>query len=239
MNTNLNLNPNPREEEEESISKILKYNPIFLEHNEEVDKVANILLPYSTGFEIECAEGEGFDEDIFKAIPNIIDVNCSSFEQRYRIPTGLDGFICLYNIMENLKLYSIPNEESGYHYHIDFTDSWSLVTKESIELCENYILKELESWNYKGTYNSKQSRLNCGAVWCRFQTYFKTMEIRIGEMSFDYELIVSRILHCQEIAKQVKIMMEGQYYRYLPKKKHEKPKVDNIEEIINNRVIEI
>lgn len=215
----------------ESIESILRFNPIFLEDNIKVNKVADLLLPYSTGFEIECDRAKNFNEENFIKIPDILDVTCDYSEQRFRIPSGLKGFKCLFNIMETLKTNSIPNQDAGYHYHIDFTDVYDKLTKEFIDSQSSYILKELDKWNYIGTYNRKEVNFNAlGGVWVRFQSMFKTMEIRIGEMSFDYVVIINRILHCQEIARNIKINLKlGKNYT----------KPVNINEIINNRTINI
>lgn len=215
-------------EEAESIKDILITNPIFLKDNNRVNKVANLLLPYSTGFEIECNQSVNFNSKNFETIPNILDVNCDFCEQRFRIPEGLNGFKCLFNIIETLKTNSIPNENSGIHYHIDFTDVYDNINNDFIKENSKYILEELDKWNYKGSYNKRFVTIGSGAVWVRFQDVFKSMEIRIGEMTFDYEVMINRILHCQEIAFNLKIKIKTRKNTKLPM---------NINEIINNRTI--
>jgi len=177
-------------------------------------------LPYSTGFEIECTmnreavfndrirsyyETETLHNDIFRNIPNIIQVSNDTAEQRYRIPAGVKGLICLYDICNNLVKYSKINKLSGIHYHVDMTDVWYSIQSHHISLNRDWILKALESWKYTGKYNKRGveiSRYN--NTWVRLNGDYRTAEIRIGEMSFDYKLLVKRIIHCNNIIKALK-----------------------------------
>ncbi len=228
-----NLNLNHKQEEEESIKNILLKNPLFLENNPDIDMVANFLLPYHTGIEIECDKSTTFNKEYFEKIPDIIDIHIDSTEQRFRIPEGLKGLKCLFNICEALKVNSIPNSEAGHHYHIDFTDKWELINKDFLVNVEDYILKELDTWDYQGTYNRRAITLDGGACWVRFQTMFKTMEVRIGNMSFDYNYTLKNIIHCQKIAKELKTKT----FKNLVKKEKEKDNKQYIETIIKNRKI--
>lgn len=170
--------------------------------NQEILNIIEEYLPYSTGFEIECNYGTNFNINNFKNIENIIEVSCDSDEQRFRIPKGIKGLICLYEICKQLKLNSTLNLESGIHYHIDMTDTFYLLNKELVELNEEWILEELDKWDYKGTYNIRKCRIDY-RCWLQFQTQFNTAEIRIGEMTFDYELICKRIIDGNRIIKQL------------------------------------
>lgn len=190
------------------ISKLKEYvysTPLFLLNltdSEDIEFINN-LLPYSTGFEIECNQTEYYDVSLFKNIPDIIDVNNDSSEQRYRIPNGLVGMLCLYNICNQLKVNS-SYSNSGIHYHIDMTNSFHLLTSENVGRNSEWILKELDIWGYKGNYNGRTCDLNRGdSVWIRFQKYFKTAEIRIGEMSFEYEVLIKRIIHANKIIRKL------------------------------------
>lgn len=180
----------------------LRNNPLFLKKIQSVHEVAEIMLPYDTGIELECFMGKKFKVENFRKIPNIKSVDVDEAEQRFRIPNGLEGFICLYNLCETLKENSIPEVGSGIHYHIDFTNYFDKVNQEFIDKIKKYILTELETWNYDGTYNLKD--VSFARCWCRFCTGKKTIEYRIGEMSFDYKVLIKRILHCQKITNYVK-----------------------------------
>ena len=166
----------------------------------------NNLLPYSTGIEIECNKSPNFDIDLFRSIPDIIAINCDNSEQRFRIPNGINGMICLYNICQQLKHNSELNFGSGIHYHIDTTGFHDEVVRE-LEKNEESVLKELDSWNYQGNYNKRgiSTYVYGTGMWVRQQKDFKTLEFRIGEMSFDYNLIIKRIFHCQSIVKNLAI----------------------------------
>lgn len=180
----------------------LRNNPLFLKKVQSVYEVAEIMLPYDTGIELECFKGKKFNIENFEKIPDIKDVNVDDGEQRFRIPNSLEGFICLYNLCETLKENSVPEIGSGLHYHIDFTNYFDKVNQEFIDKVKEYILKELETWNYDGTYNTKSVSFN--RCWCRFCADKKTIEFRIGEMSFDYKVLIKRILHCQKIVNHIK-----------------------------------
>lgn len=177
-----------------------------------IDEINN-MLPYSTGFEIECGVNAiTFNIDNFDVIPDIIEADThSSVEQRFRIPNGFKGIICLYNLCQQLKNNLLLNYGSGIHYHVDCTECFNQELANTTRLYESWILEELSLWDYKGTYNRKginyvnllnDYTLNTGN-WLRFN-HLKTMEFRIGEMSFDYKVLIRRILHCNSIVKKMK-----------------------------------
>lgn len=190
------------------LKEILIESPlVLLSCNNSILKRANEFLPYSTGFEIECDQKETFSLQNFTSIPYIMDVNIDSWEQRFRIPNGVRGLFCLYFISEQLKTNSALNLGSGIHYHIDFSEPTMFeglrqVSENSRSSLYTEIIHELEKWEYKGSYNSK--KIGSGHYWVRLNQQFSTMEIRIGEMTFDYNLLATRIIHANEIAKKIK-----------------------------------
>ena len=164
---------------------------------------------YDVGIEIECSLLDGFFEDEvleeIKSLHIYKDIQLSPKEQRFRLPKGGLGFYALHKLSDFMKKYYAFNDLSGIHYHIDFTDCFdNLINNESIINISPYLLNELDSWNYKGSYNPKIVKLDGGSCWVKFQTGFKTMEVRIGEMTFDYNLLLKRILHLQNIAYHLK-----------------------------------
>lgn len=197
--------PHIVEVESGNIDYIIKTTPVVLDvDSEDVNKVGNYYLPYSTGFEIECEQGSSFNVENFLNIPYILDVNVDSYEQRFRIPSGIKGIQCLYNISQELIKNSLLNKGSGIHYHIDFTDCFDSLNNDNIKLNSDWILKELDTWEYKGNYNSRKCQFNTAHNWVRFQSCFNTMEIRIGEMTFDFSLLFKRIVHANQIARKLK-----------------------------------
>lgn len=201
-----------------TIQDCINYNPVaLLKINSKalLDKIDDV-LPYSTGFEIECSpKYNSVDQlykdlkyvKVFESIENIVHVNCDANEQRFRIPKGINGLICLQEISKNLVKYLELNPGSGIHYHVDFTDCYDDLTSDFINKNSEWMLKELDSWNYKGTYNRRNCQFDTSHHWIRFQNSFKTMEIRIGEMTFDYQLLLKRILHANEIARKLKSIL--------------------------------
>lgn len=202
----------------ELVKECVFHTPLVLltTKDEEIIEEANKFLPFSTGFEIECNQLPNFDASGFKLIPNILDVGIDSYEQRFRIPNGVNGLICLYNICEQLKLNSELNSSSGIHYHIDMTSWYDLVNSSFIEKNSDWILKELDSWKYAGVFNSRTCKFDTNHNWVRFQSQFRTAEIRIGEMTFDYELLVKRIVHANSIMKRLKLKLTEDEEEYKP-----------------------
>jgi hypothetical protein len=177
-----------------------------------LDKV-NSALPYSIGFEIECRQRDDFNEDCFRSIPHILDVSIDTTEQRFRIPHGVHGLICLYHISEQLKLNSELDFQSGIHYHVDCTSHFADIEDSNLK----WMLNELDSWGYKGSYNSRQ--VGSGGVWIRRQPCFGTIEFRIGEMTFDYSLMIKRILHLTSMVRRLKDSIRHENIIYPPLEK--------------------
>ena len=155
----------------------------------------------------------------------------STNELRFRIPNGIKGIQCLFNISIYLKKYAELNPQSGIHYHIDCTDVYNLFTSDFINNHSDYILTELDKWKYKGTYNPRKCVFSSSRNWVRFKETLKTMEIRIGEMTFDYELLFERIRHSSEIVKTLKDKLLVPVVT-----KYDKHKA---KEIVSNRIIKI
>lgn len=195
------------------IKESLYSSPLFL-LNFDIS-VVNKLLPFSIGIEIECYKSNKYDIKEFENILYILGVNCDGCEQRYRIPNGVAGIICLYLLCKKLSDYSILNEGSGIHYHVDFTDCFSIIElkKEKDDLFNNlyWVLDELNKWHYKGNYNKRLIGLNQRGGWINFQSGFRTMEVRIGEMTFNYPLMMRRIQHLSEISLKIKQQLNPKY----------------------------
>jgi hypothetical protein len=238
------------EEEEGSISSIIAINPTVLDVSDpDVIEAGDFYLPYSTGFEIECHQAEHYDVSCFTEIPNIMEVNNDSSEQRYRIPSGIKGLICLYHIAYQLQLNNI-HTDSGIHYHVDCTDlanfkenkyyqqdrNESLYSMKYLKKYEDLILSELDSWRYPGTYNTRQ--FASGGSWVRMNISFNTLEFRIGEMTFDYKVLLRRIVHLNAIMRYVKNQLIADYMKeHHPILKYEEE--DSIENILKNRTKKI
>ena len=192
-----------------------------------IDQI-NKYLPYSIGIEIECDLSPNFDLDNFKNIPDIIEVRIDASEQRFRIPNGLSGMICLYNICEQLKVNSLLNLGSGHHYHVDMTNSFHALNANYIEDNEHWMLKELDTWGYTGSYNKRRVAFDMGHNWIRFQNEFKTAEFRIGNMTFDYEIIIKRLIHASQIITRLITPLNVNLDI-----KYKQPNIPNLETIIN------
>lgn len=214
-------------------------------------KLIDNILPYSVGMEIECDQLDNYNKVEFENIPDIMEVRPDSEEQRFRIPSGKKGIVCLFKLSEVLKQNCLINPLSGIHYQIDMTDCYHLLTQEAINENNDWILEELDTWDYKGSYNRRECAFkhNSYSVWVAFQDQFKTAEIRIGEMTFEYDLMMKRIIHCSEIIKKLKSILISRYNHVnlnLPEVQEDIPEIpepiepENSEEaegVIRNRTI--
>ena len=196
----------------DKLEEVIRKSPLTLLalRNEDSLKIIQEFLPYSVGIEIECTRKDSYNIEVFKSIPNIMSVQGDSHEERFRIPHGIKGLLCLYCISEQLKNNNLLNLGSGIHYHIDMTDSFDLINQTFLYRHKDYILSELDKWSYVGTYNIRDITLDFGAKWVKFQNCFKTAEIRIGEMTFDYEVLVDRIIDACRIIKTLKVDLLGE-----------------------------
>ncbi len=206
---------------------ILK-DPNIIQDEENVKELALDLIPYSTGFEIECLVSETAP---FQNL-ELMDYSYSSDgEIRFRIQNGLKGFLQLKQISDTLLEYGNLNPNSGIHYHIDFTDKWDVdLIRRTIPSCSSWILEELDTWEYKGTYNSREISINNYSTWVKFNN-LHTMEFRLGNMTFDYDILATRIIHCNDIARRFKKAMS--LMSCLPDGRYESLNINNI---LKNRV---
>lgn len=183
---------------------LLLTNPYLLLNtiNPETIDIINNVLPFSIGIEIECDNSENYNIKNFSKIPYLIAIDCDSSEKRFRIPNGLLGLICLYNICEELK-YNCIYTESGIHFHVDCTEDFVALEQRVLQDEEKeYILKELDKWGYQWTYNTRDITYSHG--WIRIQPNLQTLECRICEMTFDYTTLLKRIYHLSNVIQIVR-----------------------------------
>lgn len=144
-------------------------------------------------------------------------------EVRFRIDPGVRGLYQLFRISEFLNNNFHFNSLSGIHYHIDCTRSIMIekygsktVVKNVFDILlnfheqshrderflfyENSILKRLDNWNYSGGFNSRY--VSMSKEWVKLHSTYRTVEIRIGEMTFDYQLLLRRIYDCCRIVRR-------------------------------------
>lgn len=213
-----------------SIDKIIKSTPLLLSnYDNTVKELADYYLPYSTGFEIECCNKDNVPLNIYRTIDYIIEAPCEEDELKFRIPKGIRGIKCLYLISESLRENAMLNPNSGIHYHVDFSDDWNLLSKEEVKNNSKWILEELDTWEYKGTFNSRECEFSERRNYTRFKNSTKTMEFRIGEMTFNYQLLFKRIIHVNDIVRRFKEKLKDIPSRY----------IEDFTDTINNRIIKL
>lgn len=202
----------PRSKEELIREAALKAPLALLSLRDEADiRFANSLLPYSVGFEIECHGSSIFDYQRFKEIPYIMDspAQYEQYEFRFRIPNGIQGFLCLYAISIQCKLMLVLNPGSGIHYHGDMTDTWGLVPREGSEEWKTLkdtiaepILCELDTWKTGCSY---PRTIGFGkGLWLGFRDGHKTIELRTGDMTFEYPELSYRVMSTNKVLVMIK-----------------------------------
>ncbi len=199
------------------IEEIVMQSPLaLLSVSNDLRAKINSFLPYSIGIELETSYKESYSNKInshsyrhkgFEDIPFIMEDRSTDEEMRVRIPRGLKGLICLFLISERLRLICEFNDMSGIHYHVDTSDCYDKlkneVCKSSSEPIREFILNELDrEWPEKGNYNSRGMLV--GGSWIRGNSEFKTFEFRIGEMTFDYKVLIKRIRHASSMIDYAK-----------------------------------
>lgn len=205
------------------IKELVKYNPLDLSSIKEPKllEFANQFLPYSVGIEIEASfkfeSNNQCERNLLNFLPfsPVLDVDVSIVETSVRVPEGIGGLCTIYKLCEFLKENYYFNPDSGIHYHIDFTKEFlQLPPRKSINKGKiiEIILNSLESWNYTGRFNRKEVNFDGDKeyVWANFRDRYSTLEVRIGEMIFDYETMIKRILHLQNISRLVKKILSDE-----------------------------
>jgi len=197
LNLAVQLHPHLTGEEESIKLEQLANNPLLLLFNKSYIDSVNNFLPYSVGIEIECYLKDTFNIESFRKVPYILDVKkYNNGEVAFRIPNGVKGLICLYLFLELLKTQAELNPKSGIHYHIDTTGIPDVTVQSLMLDNEQTILNQLDLWEYKGTYNKRAVVVNSKGNWVNIRNNLHTVEFRIGEMSFDYKLLLNRINDC-------------------------------------------
>jgi hypothetical protein len=207
--------------------------------NKVVKSVANSILRWDTGLEIECEDSfrrfayNERDAASKQEVRFAKDMNHGSDEKRWRIPTGVEGLVCLSDISGFLTKYCYPNTRSGIHYHIDCTEikDWDKFT--NFCLGQSWMLDAIKHWGYTGKYNSWKISINKEAI--KIHEDYKTIEFRIGEMTFDYQLLLKRISNCQNIINRLKYL----YKRFLSEESHKGTKVQNKDRFIHINIPDI
>lgn len=219
-------------DDEKSIDFIISTTPTVLDsNNSDVIKAGNYYLPYSTGFEMEFDNDGELTKEQF-AYLNLLDLQINNSEQRFRITNGIKGLKQLFGISKVLRKNAIFSDYSGIHYHVDCTGHYDLFDSTLINEYWEWIEEELRLWDYRGTYNKKGY---CGlgygtgysGSWLRFNSSFKTMEFRIGNMAFDYKTLFLRIVHANFIVKTIKVAAYKNYKAIGERKEIERIKTES------------
>lgn len=180
---------------------------LALKDSESISYV-NDFLPYSVGFEIETDLQDDSNTNDFHNIPDIMYVGVDMWEQRFRIPNGIAGLLCLYNITVQLRKNLKLNHEAAIHYHIDMTDCFDQITDQFIKDNNDWMIEEVSTWG-DNLDHDRSKKCSRERAWIRYANEHKTLEIRLGEMSFDYSVIINRMIHACSIVKRLKDKLQA------------------------------
>lgn len=206
-------------------------------------QLADWYLPRDTGIEFEVMAPESLDFTMLSNEVNALglkDIAYSYKEQAFRICSGEEGMIQLYKLSHILKKHLLLNPGSGIHYHtscpniISKYSNLNLLTKKSTS---ELFLKELDSWGYKGSYNMRGLDIMSKGSWINLRWDFNTVEYRIGEMTFDYDLLIKRIVHCHAITRKIESCLKALTTKEVSEKKVRVPTINYCGEIEGPRVI--
>lgn len=174
-------------------------------------QLASYYLPAETGIEIEVRESASYEARPAIRQLHLVDSSSDSGEQRFCIRGGEEGMIELYKVCQILKKYYKLNKESGIHYHT--SAPWvSRHVGVYIEDRPNefgWVLDELSKWGYTGEYNKRNITCDTKGNWVNMRPTLETVEYRIGEMSFDYDILIKRIIHCHSITKRIRQQLKN------------------------------
>lgn len=198
------------------VKEIIKVSPLLLLdriEDLEILEICNSFLPYSIGIEIESPYLIKEEEPKIEGLYLLAKRTIASYEEvTFRIPNGYKGLLALELFSNEIKSY-LTKSNSGNHYHIDLGLDFPSLSNYIIRE-KDYVLKELDTWNYKGNYNKREVGIGKGK-WVNLRDDFGTVEIRIGELAIDYFTLFKRITHCCDIVKEVRIknnLVSNLYY---------------------------
>jgi hypothetical protein len=185
-------------------------NPTILKRNSFIDEFCLYYLPNDCGIEIETEliNNQNYSDVVnkFKKINNLKESTIGNSESKFRIPNGFDGFVCLYKILDTIKETHYNSVNSTHHYHIDMTDWFSKFSY--VNLIENkqdeFLLTELDNWDYKYNSNKRQVAFDSKFNWVNFRHRFKTCEFRCSDSTFDYQTVILRLIHASKLVTSLK-----------------------------------
>lgn len=176
----------------------------------------NSIFTRDIGIEIEAILRFDYTIDEFYEAWNNANLVCSEDSDANEIRIRLNFYddsisrclIDLYLGLEIIKKYYKLNMRSGIHYHVDcpkiFSNPDIFYDDNIVSNQHEWIFKALSSWNYNEVRGGN-ARMISIAKWSQVRIHkkYKTLEYRIGEMTFDYSLILKRIVHVTNITNKI------------------------------------
>lgn len=168
------------------------------------------------GIEIEAILKSNYSINDFHEAWNNASLVCSEDSDDNEIRIRLNVYdnkisrclIDLYLGLEIIKEYYKLNMLSGIHYHVDcptvFLNFDILYDSNILSDQHEWVFKALSSWNYNEVKGGNARQIDI-IKWSqvRIHRHYKTLEYRIGEMTFDYSLILKRIVHVTNITNEI------------------------------------
>ena len=176
----------------------------------------NSIFTRDIGIEIEAILKDEYSIFDFHEAWNNANLVCSENSDSDEIRIRLNFYnnsiskclIDLYLGLEIIKKYYKLNILSGIHYHVDCPEIFLNCNLygyfNTVSDQHKWVFKALSSWNYDEVKGSNARQISIDK-WSQVRIHrcYKTLEYRIGEMTFDYSLILKRIVHVTNITNKI------------------------------------
>lgn len=129
---------------------------------------------------------------------------------------GFRQLVGFHKVLETMKSDLISCPGSGIHIHIDISpfipdkiedrrgtyERWLENIRNQMVINLDMVY-EIFGSKYTGEYNRKSCRIDQKGNWVNIRSGFKTIEFRIGELTFDYEELIDIVIKLQKLTKEV------------------------------------
>lgn len=131
---------------------------------------------------------------------------------------GFKQLVGFYNVLEAMKHSLFYCKGGGIHIHIDLTPFYYSDNNSNSWKVESYYIKlhnvlstnayldrvyKIFGSKYTGTYNRRSCEIDSKGNWINIRPYFKTIEFRIGDLTFEYEELIDIVIQLQALVKEI------------------------------------
>lgn len=131
---------------------------------------------------------------------------------------GFKQLVGFYNVLEAMKHSLFYCKGGGIHIHIDLTPFYYSDNNSKSWKADSYYVKlynilstdaylnrvyKIFGSKYAGTYNRRSCEIDSKGNWINIRPYFKTIEFRIGDLTFEYEELIDIVIQLQALIKEI------------------------------------